>query len=101
MVSVGAEVGSDSWVAADTASRSDAGPHRGIARIHCNCEPLDDGYVPDDLYHLTGSEAPDDARFITEEDQLDAELDELLGRNRYSRVDELEWQEWDGVEQDA
>ncbi len=61
---------------------------------------MDDGYVPDDLYHLTGSGFPDDARFVTEEDQLDAELDELLGRNRYSRVDEFEWQEWDGVEQD-
>ncbi|TDW15300.1 HNH endonuclease signature motif containing protein [Kribbella kalugense] len=31
---------------------------------------------------------------------LDAELDELLGGHRFSRVDALEWELWDGVEQD-
>ncbi|TDW81754.1 uncharacterized protein DUF222 [Kribbella pratensis] len=64
-------------------------------------EPLADDYVPDDLVYPTDPELPGGPAVITEQDQLDAELDELLGRNRYSRVDEFEWQEWDGVEQDA
>ncbi|TDW83424.1 DUF222 domain-containing protein [Kribbella sp. VKM Ac-2566] len=64
-------------------------------------EPLADDYVPDDLVYPTDPELPGGPAVVSEQDQLDAELDELLGRNRYSRVDELEWQEWDGVEQDA
>ena len=63
--------------------------------------PPDDGYVPDDLVYPTDPELPDGPTAISEQDQFDAELDALLGRNRYSRVDEFEWQEWDGVEQDA
>ncbi|TCC30646.1 hypothetical protein, partial [Kribbella sindirgiensis] len=63
--------------------------------------PLDGDYVPDDLVYPTDPELPGGPRLVSQQDQLDAELDELLGRNRYSRVDELEWQEWDGVEQDA
>src|SRR2546425_984245 len=63
--------------------------------------PPDDGYVPDDLVYPTDPELLDGPAVISEQDQFDAELDELLGRNRYSRVDEFEWQEWDGVEQDA
>ncbi|WP_410793919.1 hypothetical protein, partial [Kribbella sp. C-35] len=100
--SAGTRAGGDHRVTAGAASRTDLAPDGGIACAHCTCdaEPLDDAYVPDDLYHLTGSEVPDDQRFVAEEDALDAELDALLGRNRFSRVDELEWQEWDGVEQD-
>ncbi|WP_134127529.1 DUF222 domain-containing protein, partial [Kribbella pratensis] len=64
-------------------------------------EPLADDYVPDDLVYPTDPELPGGPAVIAEQDQLDAELDELLGRNRYSRVDEFEWQEWDGVERDA
>ena len=63
--------------------------------------PPDDDYVPDDLVYPTDPELPNGPAVISEQDRLDAELDELLGRNRYSRVDEFEWQEWDGVEQDA
>ncbi|TDO46520.1 uncharacterized protein DUF222 [Kribbella sp. VKM Ac-2571] len=63
--------------------------------------PLNDDYVPDDLFYPTDPELPGGQAVISEQDQLDAELDELLGRNRYSRVDEFEWQEWDGIEQDA
>ncbi|MEV5966495.1 HNH endonuclease signature motif containing protein [Kribbella sp. NPDC051952] len=40
-------------------------------------------------------------RFVSEQDVWDAELDALLGRDRVSRVDGLEWELWDGVEQDA
>ena len=53
---------------------------------------------------LDMSEEPGDLdgpRFMSEQDVWDAELDALLGRNRSSRVDELEWELWDGVEQDA
>ncbi|WP_410792464.1 DUF222 domain-containing protein, partial [Kribbella sp. C-35] len=57
--------------------------------------------MPDDLAYPTDPELPGGPAVISEQDQLDAELDALLGRNRFSRVDELEWQEWDGVEQDA
>ncbi|TDO52077.1 hypothetical protein EV651_11897 [Kribbella sp. VKM Ac-2571] len=49
----------------------------------------------------TDPELPVGPVVISEQDQLDAELDELLGGKRYSRVDEFEWQEWDGVELDA
>ncbi|MGY4766618.1 DUF222 domain-containing protein [Kribbella sp. CWNU-51] len=48
-------------------------------------------------------EIPDDLggpRFVSEQDEWDAELDVLLGRNRFSRVDTLEWELWDGVDQD-
>lgn len=45
-------------------------------------------------------DAPDGPRFVSERDELDAELDVLLGRNRFSRVDTLEWELWDGVDQD-
>ena len=100
--SVGTGAGGDHRVTADAGSRTDAVPHRHVACCHCRCdaEAMDDGYVPDDLYHLTGSGFPDDARFVTEQDQWDAELDELLGRNRRSRVDDLEWDEWHGIDQD-
>jgi len=50
--------------------------------------------IPEDADDLLGP------RFFSEEDMLDAELDELLGGPRFSRVDTLEWEEWDGVEQD-
>ena len=57
--------------------------------------------MPDDLVYLTDPELPDGPAVISEQDQFDAELDELLGRNRYSRVYEIEWQAWHGVAHDA
>ena len=45
-------------------------------------------------------DAPDGPRFVGQQDELDAELDLFLGRNRSSRVDALEWELWDGVDQD-
>ncbi|TDO69589.1 hypothetical protein EV651_101634 [Kribbella sp. VKM Ac-2571] len=53
--------------------------------------PPEADYVPDDLVYPTDPEPPDGPAVISEQDQLDAELEELLGGRRYSRVDELEW----------
>ncbi|MEU4608661.1 hypothetical protein AB0F43_37205 [Kribbella sp. NPDC023972] len=56
--------------------------------------------VPDDLYLPEDLDAPGGPRFVSEQDQWDAELDELLGRGRCSRVEDLEWEEWHGIDQD-
>ncbi len=53
-----------------------------------------DGYLPED------PDDPEGPRLISEQDQWDAELDALLGRDRFSRVDAVEWELWDGVDQD-
>ncbi|MEV0289715.1 hypothetical protein AB0H36_36785 [Kribbella sp. NPDC050820] len=55
---------------------------------------LEDLDIPEDP-HASGG-----PRFINEQDEQDAELDVLLGRNRFSQVDTLEWELWDGVDQD-
>ncbi|TCO43732.1 hypothetical protein EV646_112310, partial [Kribbella antiqua] len=57
-------------------------------------------YVPDDLHYPTDAEIPGGPLVLTEQEWLDAELDDALGGHRYSRVDEFEWQEWHGVDQD-
>src|SRR6266487_864166 len=57
-------------------------------------EVLDDLDIPED------PDAPGGPRFVSEQDEWDARLDVLLGRNRFSRVDTLEWELWDGVDQD-
>ncbi|TCO40542.1 uncharacterized protein DUF222 [Kribbella antiqua] len=61
---------------------------------------VDDDYVPDDLHYPTDPEIPGGPPVLTEQEWLDAQLDEALGRTRSSRVDDFEWQEWHGVEQD-
>jgi len=63
------------------------------------CIPPGEVCVPDDLPE--DPEVPGGPRFVSEQDQWDAELDALLGRNRYSRVDDREWEEWHGIDQDA
>jgi hypothetical protein len=78
-------------------------PDRSATSVRCpawDCAPPDDSYIPDDLY---GPEDPIDIGgplIVSEQDQWDAELDELLGRSRLSAVDVLEWELWDGVDQD-
>ncbi|WP_457061984.1 DUF222 domain-containing protein [Kribbella sp. CWNU-51] len=65
-----------------------------------------DAYIPQDLptpadaYIPEDPDDPEGPRLISEQDQLDAELDAVLGRSRFSRVDALEWELWDGVDQD-
>src|SRR3954454_17661620 len=61
---------------------------------------LSDRAMPDDLDIPEDPDAPATPRFLSEQDMLDAELDELLGGQRFSRVDALEWELWEGVDQD-
>jgi hypothetical protein len=56
--------------------------------------------VPEAFDIPEDADAPDGPRFVNEQDDLDAELDVILGRNRSSAVDALEWELWDGVDQD-
>src|SRR6266498_2757145 len=60
----------------------------------------DDYYVPEDLYYPTDPDVPRGPVVMTAQEWLDVELDEALGRARSSRVEEFEWQEWHGVDQD-
>ncbi|WP_327635001.1 HNH endonuclease [Kribbella sp. NBC_00482] len=95
------QFGGDRQVPAELSAPTSGGVGARSAWSVWDDVPPDDDYVPDDLVYPTDPEVPDGPAVISEQDQLDAELDELLGWNRYSRVDEFEWQEWDGVEQDA
>ncbi|MFI7064630.1 hypothetical protein ACIBL3_26805 [Kribbella sp. NPDC050124] len=73
------------------------------ACVHCSSWdwiPPDDDFPPEDLYYPTDPDLPGGPPVITAQDHVDAELDELLGRNRLSRVDDLEWEEWHGIDQD-
>ena len=108
------------WVAKTAASPTDCGnvavlddrgrstatpsaPGRDTTCVQCSSWdwiPADGGAPPEDLYYPTDLDTPGGPPVITEQDHLDAELDEFLGRNRYSRVDDLEWEEWHGVDQD-
>ncbi|MFI6827228.1 hypothetical protein ACIBG5_09025 [Kribbella sp. NPDC050241] len=56
--------------------------------------------MPEDLDIPADPDDPNGPRFVSEQDEWDAELDVLLGRNRFSRVDTLEWELWDGHDQD-
>ncbi|MEV0798101.1 DUF222 domain-containing protein [Kribbella sp. NPDC050281] len=56
--------------------------------------------VPDDLDIPADPDDPNGPRFVSEQDEWDAELDALLDRNRFSRVDTFEWELWDGHDQD-
>jgi len=60
---------------------------------------LDDDYIPDDLYYPTDLETQV-GPLPTERDGWDVELDAPLAATRHTRVDELEWELWDGVDQD-
>ncbi|MEI8411350.1 MULTISPECIES: HNH endonuclease signature motif containing protein [unclassified Kribbella] len=66
----------------------------------CSSIPLGEVCVPDDLFLAEDLDMPGGPRFVSEQDQWDAELDELLGRDRFSAVDAREWEEWNGVDQD-
>jgi len=59
-----------------------------------------EGCVPDDFDIPEDPDAPGGPRFVSQQDQWDAELDEALGRDRFSAVDAREWELWDGVDQD-
>ncbi|MGY4770589.1 DUF222 domain-containing protein [Kribbella sp. CWNU-51] len=98
----GAHCGAQSWDGADPAY----GSLRTVARCGCSGFVSGDMDRPDGAAALEGfdipedPDAPDGPRFVGQQDELDAELDLLLGRNRSSRVDALEWELWDGVDQD-
>src|SRR5512144_619682 len=62
--------------------------------------PREDFPMPVDADIPEDPDDPAGPRFISEQAQWDAELDAVLGRNRFSRVDSVEWELWDGVEQD-
>ena len=62
--------------------------------------PPEDFPMPADAYVPEDPDDPEGPRLISEQDQWDAELDAVLGRSRFSRVDAVEWELWDGVDQD-
>ncbi|MEJ1105541.1 MULTISPECIES: hypothetical protein [unclassified Kribbella] len=101
------ELGGDHPVLADTGAHavprvlsSPSNPHAPVPPGHAqDGGPPGEFCVPDDLCP-EDLDVPGGPRFVSEQDQWDAELDELLGRNRYSAVDDREWEEWHGVDQD-
>ncbi|TCO48758.1 uncharacterized protein DUF222 [Kribbella antiqua] len=99
--------GGDHQVPAAAIAPTVSAPTRTACCAHCKAwhsRPLDDGYppdyVPDDLLCLADLDLPSDPQFIPEPDDWDVELDVPLVATRSSRVDDLDWQEWHGVEQD-
>ncbi len=74
-------------------SRPDDGPAWLVS-------PPEDLPMPADAYIPEDPDDPEGPTLISEQDQWDAELDAVLGRNRFSHVDAVEWELWDGVDQD-
>src|SRR4051794_37920454 len=66
----------------------------------CDVATPDDSDISDISDIPPDPDDPNGPRFVDELDIWDAELDVLLGRNQFSRVDTLEWELWDGHDQD-
>jgi hypothetical protein len=74
--------------------------HRGAWDSAWDEAWLDDDYVPDDLPWPGDPDLPGAPPTAGDDGLWDAELGVAVGETRRSGVDDFEWQEWHGVDQD-
>ncbi|TCO44970.1 uncharacterized protein DUF222 [Kribbella antiqua] len=78
-----------------------SGSSHPICCAHCTAwPPGPPDYIPDDLPDPIDHDLSVDPESVPEPDDWDVELDAPVATTRSSRVDDLDWQEWHGVEQD-